>query len=341
MTVYRRYSAATNKFMKVTENELFLNSCMGAQLYLSIDCSSTNTGMAVIDDGSNSLIGTIAVGREDGEDYIAYRLRLKEVLKRFMEGNVRVLKQIYYEEPFIGYASAAEVLYALKITVKEIILENAPRFDKIAFLEVSNKKWKKIFLSPEKVAGNTDVEKKQVQRKIMQMFGSCVMRGEYDKKTKQVADVLIFTEDECDAIGLGIACKKVRKTGIDDEELLSKKPVRPFKYNVEFEVMPNTEYEDADAWVYENFSTIIQKYKIPDIVVDNGVKIERLKGTGNFEKHVMNTMGNNDMLVILEYNAAKYTDALIKNGRSDLCSIGYTKEDLMLAFIWRKSRKAR
>lgn len=332
MNIFRRYNPQVNKFTEVEENQLWFNGIPGLELYMSIDGSSTRTGIALLD-GRDSLIGTSAICRKDNEDYVEYKIRLKNTLKSLMDNNLNVMKHIYYEEPFIGFAAATEVLMALRTTIKEIKIENAPKYDHIGFTEVNNQKWKKRLLSPLSVPSGSDNQKKAVQAKVFKMFGSiCVDKG------KNGMDQLIFTEDECDSIGLGFACALARKTG-DEEELISKKKPRPFKYNIEYLAVRGEDIEEAELWVMENFEKYCNAWKIPQKVLDGGLVMTELTGRGLFDNHVYANMGSDDKLLILEFPAGKYVDAVIRSGRTDMCR-DYDKDEFMFAFVWRKTRKS-
>ena len=158
------------------------------------------------------------------------------------------------------------------------------------------------------------------------------------KKTGEVKNKLIFTEDECDAIGLGVACLNVIKTGYDDEELVSKKKPRPFKYNVQYLVVTADDIDAAELMGAESFYDFNKAWNVPQKVIDNGITLATLNGRGAFDNHVFNNMGGDDKLLILTFKAGKYADAIIKNGRSDLCG-DYDDNEYFVAFVWRKTRK--
>lgn len=333
MDKFRRYNPQLNKFTLVEKEQLWLNNIPNFELYMSIDGSSSNTGISLVD-GTDSLVGTAAIHRNNNEDYVEYKIRLKRILMELMENNIRVMKHIYYEEPFVGFAVATEVLMALRTTIKEIKIENSPKFDHIKFTEVNNMKWKRIFLDPLAVPTGSHNQKLAVQKKVVQLFGSiCLEDGVNGQPGK-----LMFTEDECDSIGLGLACALVRRKGLEEEELKTKKKAKPFKYNIEYMPVRAEDIEEAELWMLDNFEKYRQAWRIPERVIENGICVVELTGRGLFDNHVYSNMGQEDKLLMMEFPAGKYVDAVIRNGRSDMCR-EYDKNEFMFAFVWRKARK--
>ena len=335
MITYRNYNPATGKFENTVEQSLMLGDVPGTALLLGIDGSSSNTGISVINTVTRSLVGTIAVSRDDGEDFVQYKLKLKGVIKRLMDGNIKILKNIFYEEPFVGFTSATEVLMAIRTTVREIMLEHAPVYDHIGYKEINNQRWKKVFLAPMKVPAGTDNQKAAVRDKVCKMFGNCIMTT--TKVKGQDVVVPIFTEDEFDSIGIGIAVLIASANG-DSDELLSKKKARPFKYNIEYIPIYSDDLDSAEEYIMMNYSDHLDEMQIPQQVRNAGVSISQLNGRGAFDKHIYELMGSDDKLVIVAFKAGKYVDAVIRNGRNDLCK-EYGPEDYMIAVVWRKARK--
>lgn len=326
------------KFEETTEDQFNFSAVIGGNLLVSIDGSSSRTGVAVFDYTGSALCGTVAVERDDNEDYVEYKIRLKRALIRLMDAHLPVLKRIFYEEPFVGFTHSTEVLMALRTTIKEIKLENAPKYDNITYTEVNNGKWKRIFLYPNKVPSGSDNQKAAVQNKVSNMFKDMASIEKTVKKTGEVKRYLVFTEDECDAIGLGIACMQTLKTGWDESELISKKKAKPFKYNIQFLVATADNQDEAECRGAESFYDYNSAWKVPPIVIDNGISIVPLNGRGVFDNHIYEAMGGDDKLLIVSFPGGKYVDTIIRNGRSDLCR-DYDKNEYIIAFVWRKSRK--
>lgn len=135
---------------------------------MSIDGSTTNTGVAIIQKSSGGLYFTISFTREksQGETPVQYKVRLKRAINQILQNNT-LIDTIYYEEPFIGYASAAPNLMMLRTSIEEIIVENEPLLNYIKHAEINNKHWKKLFLVPDKVPNGTELEKRLYARKCL------------------------------------------------------------------------------------------------------------------------------------------------------------------------------
>ena len=329
--ICRQFDAQQKKFVNVENSDVKLGA---GNFLIAIDGSSSRTGIAIINFDTCSLVGTLAVERDkkNNEDFVEYKIKLKTLFKKLMDDNLSSIKYMFYEEPFIGFSSATQVLMAIAPTIREIKIENAPKFDAIEFKEVNNQKWKKIFLAPDKVPNGSDNQKVAVQQRVFKMFGSMVTT-EANGVSK-----LLFTEDECDAVGLGIACLKTLKTGYDADELLSKKKPKPFKYHIQYMTAVAEDEDEAEQIALETIMNCVSDWRIPQKVMDNGVAVETLNGRGAFDKHVYETMGNEDKLVLLIFHGGKYVDSIIKNGRNDLCR-NYADNEYIMAVVWRNTRK--
>lgn len=279
---------------------------------ISIDGSTTNTGLAILREDNGGLLYSCSFSREasgdETESPVRYKVRLKQAVKQILEQN-QLIDKIYYEEPFIGYASAAPNLMMLRTFVEELIIENEPRFDYVKHTEINNKKWKKLFLAPSKLPTGTEAEKKAVRVKL----------EEYMPFLKTVS------QDEIDAISMGFVATTHIRLHTEDELNSQKKP-RPFKYNIKF-IGAN---EDDDMLL--EFSDI---YDGPNSLLENGLAITTCKGTEDFNKHVYKYMGNEDKVLIIKYDSKKHGNLTLqyKIGHLAACY------DYIYAIVWRKTRK--
>lgn len=297
---------------------------------IGIDGSSTNTGLAVMSK-VGALISTSAVSRDKGEDYIQYKLSLQDLLTKLLLNCKDKITHVWYEEPFVGFNNAAQVLMAIRTVVKEIIYTH-PELSFITYTEVNNKRWKKIFLEQHNSrlpSGGSEAEKKAIADIL---------------KVKLTYDNLYDTrccvsQDEMDAAGLVYAGWYGQKENI---KLESKKQIHKFKFNIKFEL-----YDADPSEVEQNLTLSLldsaKEYKIPTRVLDNGVTITMLSGRKLFDNIVYETMEDNDKLLVFIYDAGKYTNILMTYGMDQ----GITEQlnrfgegQTLVAYVWRKSRKS-
>lgn len=277
---------------------------------MSIDGSTSNTGVAILREKDGALLFTAAFTREKdkGETPVQYKVRLKREINKILLNNT-LISSIYYEEPFIGYSSSVANLMMLRTFVEEIIVENEPVLDYLKHSEINNKRWKKLFLAPDKCPTGTEAEKEAVRKKLEGFMPFL--------KT--------ITQDEIDAISMGfIATVKIRNG--EDSELESQKKPRPFQYNIRF-IGAN----DDDDMLLE-FPDV---YDGPDYLLDNGISFTDCKGTEDFNKHIYKQMGNADKVLIIRYNSKKHGNLTLQYKIGHL-SASY---DYIYAIVWRKSRK--
>lgn len=331
------------KFINVTDGKIELVSANLSNLFysdinanfgmtISIDGSSTRTGIAIFNETVGRLIGTIAFEREGNEDYIEYKVRLKNFVKKLIDGNLNKLTEIHYEEPIFGYAHSTEVLMAIRTTVREILIEGGKAYCHIKYIEINNQKWKRILLHPVKVPSGTDAQKEAVAERVCDIFGESIYSVGVDGKK-----VYKLTQDEMDAVGIAVARYIAKHTGIDNEELASRKKCKPFKYNIDFfEPYEESNMEESEQDMMEMYGEIVKRFKVPSAVLENGTLVVQLNGNGQFNKHVYENMGNEDKLLILGFKRGKYVNVLIENQRPELCN---SEGRYLYAFVWRKSRK--
>lgn len=279
---------------------------------ISIDGSTTNTGLAILREDNGGLLYSCSFSRDgsskEPESPVRYKVRLKQAVQKILERN-QLIDKIYYEEPFIGYASAAPNLMMLRTFIEELIIENEPRFDYLKHVEINNKKWKKLFLAPDKMPTGTEAEKKAVRTKLEGFMPF-------------LKDV---TQDEIDAISMGFVATTHIRLHTDDELSSQKKP-RPFQYNIKF-IGAN---EDDDMLL--EFSDV---YSGPDYLLENGLAITTCKGTEDFNKHVYKHMGSEDKVLIIKYDSSKHGNLTLQYKIGHLAA----SYDYIYAIVWRKARK--
>ena len=284
--------------VQVTENAI-----------ISIDGSTSNTGLAILREKDGAIFYSCAFKREkdSGETPVQYKVRLKKAVNEILKNNLLISK-VYYEEPFIGYATAAPNLFMLRTFVEELIVENEPQFDYIKHTEVNNKKWKKLFLAPDKCPTGTEAEKAAVKRKL----------------ESYLPFVNELTQDEIDAIALGfVACTSLKNGSQDD---LESKKVKPFKYNISF-IGANTDDEMCTEFY--------NAYSGPKHLLDEGISFSEIKGTSDFDKHVYKQMGQHDRVLVVKFNSDKHANLILQHKIGSLAA----QFDYLYAIIWRKTRK--
>lgn len=296
---------------------------------IGIDGSSTNTGVSIMTN-AGALVSTAAISRDDNEDFVLYKVNLQNVLTELLLNCKEKIANIWYEEPFIGYTKAAEVLMAIRTTVKEIIYTH-PELKHIKYIEVNNKRWKKIFLEQHNSrlpAGGSAAEKKA----IADVLGVKLIHDNlYDARCA-------VTQDEMDATGLVYAGWYSERENV---KLESKKQVHKFKFNIAFELF-DAEPAEVESNITLSLLDSAKEYKVPAKVLDNGVTINILTGRKMFENIVYETMEDSDKLLIFIYPASKYANILIEYGIDQ----GITEQlnqfgegQTIAAYIWRKTRK--
>lgn len=284
---------------------------------MAIDGSTSNSGVAIIGlDGKIRYSISLERETKENETAIQYKVQFKRFLDEILERS-RAIEQVYYEEPFLGYVESSKILMSLRTSVEELIAERAPLYDYLEFREVSNQKWKKQFIAPIPVPASTKAQKAIVARKLFETYINL-----------QNCDL---TEDECDALGLGLVVLNHSGNNTEDS-LKSKKKARAFQYNVKF-----IGALDDDEMLQE-LGEVIDTYRIPQKLIDNFMEdpdIIDLPNRGTFDNHVYENMGNDDKLLILSFNSDRYSNIVLKY------KIAYMTVDRpkIYAIIWRKTRK--
>lgn len=277
---------------------------------LAIDGSTSNSGLAIMRESDGALLYSMCATRDSsGETPVHYKIRLKRQVADILRRN-KYIKEVYYEEPVISNITAVANLFMLRTFLEEMIIENEPEFDYIQHYEISNMRWKKEFLAPEKIPSGTENQKKAVRAKI----------------EKGLPFLNKVTQDEIDAICMGfVACVNKIK-GNDGKELQSKKKARPFKYNIEF-IGSDTD----DGMLTELYDI----YKGPEKLLENGISFTEIDGRKNFEKHIYDTMSDEDKLLIIKFNTKYHGDIILKHKVGNLAA----QYDNLYALVWRVTRK--
>ena len=273
---------------------------------LSIDGSTSNSGLAILRESDGALLYTISAKRDSsGETPVHYKIRLKRAVRDLIR-----IEKIMYEEPCIGYASAVGNLFMLRAFVEEMIIEEEPEFSHIKHFEINNKRWKKLFLAPDKCPTGTEAEKKAVRNKV-EMYLPFLNK---------------VSQDEIDAIAMGFAACKFMIDGQSPEELESKKRISKFQYNIQFLACET----DDNMWV--EFFDI---YKGPETILQNGMHLTEIDSKTNFDKHVYKTMGIDDKVLIVKFSSKHHANLVLQHKIGHLAA----QFPYIYAIVWRKTRK--
>jgi hypothetical protein len=276
---------------------------------LSIDASTTNTGVSIISfDGSVRY--TCSLHREDGESAVEYKLAYKNWMKELLKREL-LIENIWYEEHFVGYVEAAKVLFMLRSTIEEILIEEKL---KIVYKEISNKKWKRYLFEMcnyGKCPTGTELEKKAIKECLVAQMPCLNEKG--------------VTQDELDSLGVGmVALVYGNKT-----ELESKK--KPKKFNYEARFYGGDEEDDSDFFMIFGDGTGI----VPKKIAGQGCLFHELNGREKFDNAVYRELCDEDLPLILRFNSNKYGDIVLRENLGEL-----TEEyKYIYAVVWRKTRK--
>lgn len=294
------------------DGELLRNVKVHERSIMSIDGSTSRTGVSVLNyEGKPKIV--FAVIRGNDESHVEYKVNLKRVIGAILLGN-KDIDTVIYEEPFIEYSSAAKHLLMLRTFVEELIIECRPELNHIKFIEVNNKKWKRIFLYPKKCPNSSQLEKKAVKEKLIGMFS--YLSG--------------ISQDEIDSIAMGLAALKEIEAG-NINKLATRKPGRKFTYNIQFIGADND--DEAFAEIGDNLSDM----GIPLSVAEEGISFIELNGKEDFEEVIFNSLAFEDKLLVLKFRSKHFGNIILKHRIGELASI----YDWIYAFVWRKTRKAR
>lgn len=285
---------------------------LNCKCVLSIDGSTDTTGIGLLRESDGALIACASFHREretKGENPVQYKVRLKREIYKLLHNNPNFLRDVYYEEPFIGYVQATKNLLMLRTFVEELKFEYEDEFSDLKVTEINNQRWKRLFLAPEKCPPGTELQKKYVRAKLVQALPF----------------LATVTQDEIDAISMGITACTAMRHG-EEDRLKSKKKTTPFKYNVQFIG------SDDDEAVFQSLTEICEA---PKDVMDNGIVFRELNGRGSFDNRVYEVMGSEDKLLILKFNSSKYGNIILEYRIGNLAE----SYQYLYALVWRKTRK--
>ena len=282
---------------------------INGKVIIGIDGSSTCTGINFIEAESGYFVASMALERSHGESAVRYKVNFRKFMTELLDEIDT--DYIFYEEPFIGYAEASKVLFMIRSTVEEVIVENEPKFDHIKYTEVNNKRWKSKFVD-EKLLGNTELEKKAIREKVLSILPF-------------LKDI---TQDEMDAFGLNWVGRIAANEHTEDA-LKSHKKAKPFKYNIEFIGADN------DDEFVEQYYDCIDSFKVPEVLRSQNAAFFSIGSRGIFENYVYNYMGEDDKLLILKFKSTSHANVIIEHRIANIAD----SNDYIYAIVWRKSRK--
>lgn len=272
---------------------------------LSIDGSTTNSGLSIVREADGALITSISAEREKKvEEPVRYKIRLKRAVTDLLRRN-KFIQTIVYEEPVVHHINAVANLYMLKSFIDEIIIENEPEFDYIKHYDVPNTRWKKEWLAPDKMKQKTEEQKKQIRDKFEQLFPF-------------FKDI---TQDEIDAYAMGWATAKV---GV--ENIRIKPKTRPFKFEVRF-LGANT--DDALE------SDLFEVYDGPSQLKERDIMFKEIDRRANFEKSIYDLMSDEDKIIIIKFSTKYHGNIMLQYEIGELAAT----YDYIYAVVWRRTRK--
>lgn len=294
------------------DDELLKNFSVHERSIMSIDGSTSRTGISILSyEGKVKVV--FAVIRGNGESHVEYKVNLKRAIGAVLLWN-KSIDTVVYEEPFIEYPSAAKHLLMLRTFIEELIVECRPGLDHIKFIEINNKKWKRIFLHPERCPNSSQLEKRAVKEKLIGIFP--YLSG--------------ISQDEIDSIAIGLAALKEIGSG-NINNLTTRKPGRKFAYNIEFIGADND--DEVFAEIGDNLSDM----GIPLGVVADGISFIELTGKEDFDDVIFNSLAFEDKLLVIKFRSKHFGNIILKHRIGELASL----YNWIYAFVWRKTRKVR
>ena len=279
---------------------------------LAIDGSTSNSGLAIMREYDGALLYSMCATRDSsGETPVHYKIRLKQKVTELLRRN-RFITQVIYEEPVISNITAVANLFALRTFVEELVIENEPEFNYLKHYEVSNMRWKKLFLAPDKIPQGTANQKKAVR----------------DRLEAGLPFLNKVTQDEIDAIAMGyVICKDIQADNEEGgERLKSKKKAHAFKYNVLFVGAEN----DDDMLI--EFADI---YNGPTSILENGVSISEIDGKTKFDNYIYEKMGEDDKVLIIKFSSKHHGNVILQHRIGNLAA----RYPYIYGIVWRTSRK--
>jgi len=265
---------------------------------LGLDGSSSRSGVCVMSIGGR--LGYVCAVVREKETPVEYKV----ILKKFLADVIRQynIKHTAYEEPFIGYAADAQVLYMLASSLEEIVAETDLEF---SVTSVNNKRWKRQFLGT-KLEGGSLIQKQKVRDKTIALVPALSVL-EQNKKDY----------DESDAFGLTYYLAKCVRDGVMESMKSQKKPPK-FGYNL---ILAGGTLTSEEA------------LKLIDRPRKDGVIVESIKNKRKFDLAVYSLMQGKDAVLVLYFNSGQFGDIILKHDAGELAA----KYDKLTAIVARKS----
>ena len=274
---------------------------------IGFDASSSNTGFSIVGiDGA--VLYTCSLQRESNETPVEYKLAYKNFVRELLKREL-LIEKIWYEEHFIGYAEAAKILFMLRSTIQEVLIEENMQ---IIYKEMSNKKWKKYLFQMcghSKVPNNSEAEKKAIRE--------CVVG-----QMPCLHDVI---QDELDSLGVTMVALVYGEVA----ELESQKKPSSFKFETKF--FGGDEDDDSDFFMQYGDGTGI----VPKRLIGENCIFHVLNGREKFENTIYRQLCDEDLPLILRYDAGKYGSVTLGYKLGDLVS----EYKYIYAVVWRKNKR--
>lgn len=265
---------------------------------LGLDGSTSRSGVCLMSVGGR--LGFVCAVVRGSESMVEYKIYLKKFLAELI--GKHEIKHTAYEEPFVGFAGDAKGLYMMASSLEEIAAETGMPFSVVA---VNNKRWKKQF-TQKKVQGGSDVQKKAVRAKVIELVPALAVlennKNDYD---------------ESDAFGITsylAAC--VREDVL--ESMKSQGKPRKFGYDLQLV---------GGALTAEEVSKLVDKPR------KDGTFVENISSRRNFDLAVYTLMTGRDAVLVLYFKSGKFGDIMLKHKAGDLAA----NNDVITAIVTRKS----
>ena len=276
---------------------------------MSIDGSTTNTGISIMRVSDSAVMYSISAKRDkEDETAVYYKIRLKKLVEKILNNNLKFITSVFYEEPIIQHVTAISNLMMLRTSVEEVLIENDWR--NIDYAEVPNMTWKRWFLQPDKVPNGTQAQKKAV----------------FDRLVAYLPILNPITQDECDAICMGTyVIATLKKNGMDVSSVQANKKVKPFDFEVRFLG------GDTDDCLGDLF----ELYNGPQRLLENGLNMTELGRREKFEQCVYNAIGSEDKVAIVKFESQRHGNVVLQYKIGALAA----QYEFIYAIVWRKHRK--
>lgn len=187
---------------------------------ISIDGGSTNTGISIFSiQGKEALYSLRVYNNNIGDDkLLRFKLEFKDLVLGLITKLGDNLKGIYYEEPYLGYASAVKPLYLLESTIPELKLEHKD-LKCLVYHTINNKVWKRnlFMLFKDILVDDKYLDDKAKIRK-------CLLRHYINYKGMDK-----LQQDIYDSLGLGLVVVNCLESNTMDL-ILPKRKVSNYKY---------------------------------------------------------------------------------------------------------------